>query len=314
VIDNASSDDSVEFLEEWHPEIKLICLEENHGFAEGYNRGLQFVDSPHLLILNSDVRLEEETVSSLLEIIKSDEQIAIVQPIINSLEFPEEFEYAGAAGGMLDRLGYPFCRGRIFDDLEKDEGQYSEGEIDWASGACMLIKSEIFDKLGGFDGSYFAHQEEIDLCWRIKNAGFTILATDKTRAYHLGGGTLAYGNPRKVFLNFRNNLTTIIKNERVSNLIWVVPARLVLDGIAGIKFLFSGHLRSLWAVIRAHWDIYLRIPTIIAKRKYYKNLVKSNRYSSRSTIRRPIFSILFYYYILNKKTYKDLEATDEKSI
>jgi GT2 family glycosyltransferase len=307
IIDNGSTDESLNFLEEWFPEIKIIALNKNYGFAEGYNRGLQSIESPYLLILNSDVKLTSECVTSLVSEMIKNPEVAIIQPKIRSIEDPKMYEYAGAAGGKMDKLGYPYCRGRIFHVIEKDEDQYPGDYIDWASGACMLIKNEIFKNLGGFDGSYFAHQEEIDLSWRINKSGYKILCTEKAIAYHLGGGTLEYGNHRKVFLNFRNNLSTIIKNEQINNLFWVFPIRLVLDGVAGIQFLLKGHFKSCLAIIRAHLYIYSNIPTLMAKRKYYNKLITAYKLPGSQYEPGKLFSILYRFYFLGQKKYSQLK-------
>jgi len=197
VIDNGSTDDSIDYLEEWHPEVEITKLTKNYGFADGYNKGLKSINTKYTVILNSDVVVAENWLDPILYMMDADKEIGIVQPKILSLEKKEEFEYAGAAGGWMDTLGYPFCRGRVFDTIEKDNRQYdSSEEIFWASGAAMVVRTKLFKALGGFDKDFFAHMEEIDFCWRAKRAGYKVMAYHESKVYHLGGGTLDYGNPR----------------------------------------------------------------------------------------------------------------------
>jgi len=222
VIDNNSTDASIEFVEQWYPEIKLIRLQNNYGFAEGYNRGTKNIDSKYLVFLNSDVEVNMNWLDPLIRVMEEDETIGIACPKIMDLKASEKFEYAGAAGGMMDSLGYPFCRGRIFASLEEDRGQYDGmQEVFWASGAAFVIRNDVWKQMEGFDQTYWAHHEEIDLCWRVKRAGYKVVMYSDSVVYHLGGGTLSYDNPRKVFLNFRNNLTTLLKNESALKLLWL---------------------------------------------------------------------------------------------
>ncbi len=308
VIDNASSDESVKYIKEWHPEIKLIHLSKNYGFAEGYNRGIKLLDNEYIVLLNSDVLVPEGWLDPIIQLMDDDKSIGAAQPKILALEDKSLFEYAGAAGGMMDRLGYPFCKGRVFETLEKDEGQYDGNhEIFWASGAAMVVRMDLFKNLGGFDSSYFAHQEEIDLCWRIQRAGFKVLAVNEVSVQHLGGGTLAYGNSTKTYLNFRNNLSTVIKNNEAARLLWLFPFRLCLDGIAGIKFLLSGQYKHTVAILKAHFYVYRNIINIYKRKRYFNKLItqlsKSSPYSGN------IYkgSILWQYYIKGNKKYSDFK-------
>lgn len=307
VIDNASTDDSIQYLEEWHPEIEIISLTKNYGFAEGYNKGLKKVDSKYTVILNSDVVVEENWLDPILEMMNADKEIGIVQPKIKALESRTEFEYAGAAGGWLDILGYPFCRGRIFDTVEEDNGQYNTSEeVFWASGAAMVVRTKLFKSLGGFDKDYFAHMEEIDFCWRAKRAGYKIMVCDDSVVYHLGGGTLDYDNPRKTFLNFRNNLNTLLKNESIGALIWKFPLRLILDGVAGIKFLISGNRGSTWSILKSHFSVYANMAHTFRKRAVYKRLIRENRINLESNSGRYGGSILIDYYLKGRKKFSDI--------
>ena len=276
VIDNASDDDPREMLEEWFPEIAYLRLDKNYGFAEGYNKGLVNIKSKYVVLLNSDVKVTEGWLDPLITYLEEHNEYGAVMPKILSLEDPSSFEYAGAAGGFMDELGYPYCRGRIFNEIEKDNGQYDNAtSIFWVSGAACVIRTEVFKQLGGFDADYFAHQEEIDLCWRMHRAGYKLAVLPESKVYHLGGGTLNYGSSFKVYLNFRNSLANIFKNESILNLLWKIPTRLVLDGIAGLKFLMSGQINSFLAVIKAHFAFYLALPSLFVKRrKYSKNIEK----------------------------------------
>ncbi len=268
VIDNASTDDSVALLKREFSPVHIIQNTSNLGFAGGYNEGLKAVEADVYCLLNSDVRVTEQWLSPVLELFRSNNEIAIIQPKIRDLKHPEYFEYAGAAGGFIDRLGYPFCRGRIFQALEKDTGQYDDiSEIFWATGACMFIKSAVFWELGGFDPDYFAHQEEVDLCWRAKNTGYKVYYTGHSQVYHLGGSTLENSDPRKTFLNFRNSLFSLIKNLRGRSAFPLIVARLVLDGVAALRFLLQFRTMHAWAIFKAHLSFYTRFSKMRKKRK-----------------------------------------------
>jgi GT2 family glycosyltransferase len=257
VADNGSTDDSILFLQTRFPQIHLIFFDKNHGFSRGYNLALQQVEAEFYVLLNSDVEVTPGWLSPMLALMQTNPQIAACQPKLLSYLQKDTFEYAGAAGGMLDWLGYPFCRGRIFDTLEKDTGQYdANAEIFWATGACMLVRSEIYHHLGGLDDDFFAHMEEIDFCWRVKNAGYQVFCCGESAVFHLGGGTLPKENPRKTFLNFRNGLALLYKNLPASRLFPVILLRLVLDGVAGVVFLLRGSPRPLLAVLQAHFNFY----------------------------------------------------------
>ncbi|UJF29199.1 glycosyltransferase family 2 protein [Kaistella sp. 97-N-M2] len=257
VIDNASTDDSVSFLKERFPRVHLVVNDKNYGFAGGYNEGLRSIDSEIFCLLNSDVEVTENWIDPIISLFKKDPTIAAVQPKILDYNRKEYFEFAGAAGGFIDNLGFPYCRGRIFENIEKDLGQYNdEREIFWASGCCFFVRSQDFWAQNGFDARFFAHQEEIDLCWRFKNAGKKIFYTGKSTVYHVGGGTLNKQSPQKTFLNMRNNLSMLLKNMPVATLLWVIPVRLILDGFAGIYFGLQFGFSHFWAVLRAHGSWY----------------------------------------------------------
>lgn len=257
VVDNASTDDSVSFLNENFPAVKIIINDKNYGFAGGYNEGLRKIDSEIYCLLNSDVEVTENWLQPVLHLFKKDQNIAAIQPKILDYNRRNFFEFAGAAGGLIDNLGYPYCRGRIFENIEEDLGQYDdETEIFWASGCCLFIRSKDFWEQNGFDERFFAHQEEIDLCWRLKNSGKKIFYTGKSTVYHFGGGTLNKQSPQKTFLNIRNNLSMMLKNLPFPKLIWLIFFRLSLDGIAGIYFGLKFGFPHFWAVVRAHFGFY----------------------------------------------------------
>ncbi|MEM8523504.1 MAG: bifunctional riboflavin kinase/FAD synthetase [Bacteroidota bacterium] len=310
VADNASTDDSVEYLETNFPSVKIIQLSENHGFAEGYNQALREVESDYYVLLNSDVEVTPNWIEPILELMERDSTVAICQPKILSYHQKSYFEHAGAAGGWMDRLNYPFCRGRLFDKVERDIGQYdSTQEVFWSSGAALFIRGKLFHEIGGFEGDFFAHMEEIDLCWRLKRAGYKVMVRPKSVVYHLGGGSLNYGNPRKVYLNFRNSLLTIIRNEEGSKLFPILLTRLLLDGVAGLLFLSRGQLKNIVAIIKAHWYVFPRFRKTLKKRKkIYDRISKISINSQPNLSGRYDGSIVWQYYLNGKKEFKKLKA------
>lgn len=268
VIDNFSTDDSVNFLRTQFPTVKIIRNNKNYGFAGGYNEGLKSIDAEFYCLLNSDVDVTENWIDPVLDLFKKDIQIAAIQPKILSFNHKNYFEFAGAGGGLIDNLGYPYCRGRIFDDVEEDKSQYDdESEIFWASGCCLFIRSKDFWEQNGFDERFFAHQEEIDLCWRLKNSGKKIYYTGKSKVYHVGGGTLNKQSPQKTFLNIRNNLSMMLKNLPFPNLVWVLFLRMILDGAAAFYFAYKNGFSHLWAVLRGHFGFYIHIPGTLKLRQ-----------------------------------------------
>ncbi len=308
IADNASTDDSISFLHNKYPTLKIIQLAENSGFAGGYNEAIASLSYKYILLLNSDVEVTKDWLQPLIEALNSDENIAACQPKIKAFHDKEMFEYAGAAGGMIDYWGYPFSKGRIFESLEKDENQYNyvSSNIAWASGAAMLIRTDLFKKFGGFDAEYFAHMEEIDLCWRLRNAGYSIVSVPLSVVYHVGGGTLAYQNPHKTYLNFRNSLVTILKNEYSSKLLWLFPLRLILDGVAGIKFLIGGQWRHTIEIIKAHFYCYFNLIKIYRKRLIIRSLNQKYKIGIPNNEGVYTKSIIIAYYLKGIKKYKDL--------
>jgi len=253
VVDNASTDDSVDFLRSFYPQIEVIILSQNFGFAKGYNEGLRQVHADYYVLLNSDVEVSSDWLEPMVSLLEQDEQNAACQPKLLAFHQKDLLEYAGAAGGWIDSLGYPFARGRVFDTCETDKGQYDDtDEIFWASGAALMIKSHVFHQVKGFDDFFFAHQEEIDLCWRIHLAGYKIFSCPQVVVYHVGGGTLPKGSARKTFLNFRNNNIMLAKNLPFREKWWKLPARLLLDQVTAFKELIGGDRQYFGAVQRAH--------------------------------------------------------------
>ena len=299
VADNASSDDSVDFLKENYPDLKIIQNPTNSGYAGGYNEALAQLDHEYFVLLNSDIEVTEGWIKPIIDLMDSEPEIAACQPKIRSFHDKEYFEYAGAAGGFIDKYGYPFCRGRVFQKLEKDEGQYDDiTEVFWATGACMFVRAELFIKLNGLDADFFAHMEEIDLCWRFKNAGYKIMYHPGSMVYHVGGGTLPNSSSWKTYLNFRNNFLLLYKNLPKNRLFKMFASRLFLDGIAGLKFLAQGGLKDLWAVIRAHLSFYASIRTSRRKRKLLNQKKVSMVYQS---------NIAFDHYIWRVKKFSELQ-------
>lgn len=257
VADNASTDESVAFLREHFPGVRVIALDRNFGFARGYNEALRQVEADYYVLLNSDVEVTPGWIGPVIGLMEKEAGIGACQPKILAYYDKQSFEYAGAAGGWMDYLGYPFARGRVFDICEKDQGQYDTTEpVFWASGAAMFVRAPLFHELGGLDGYFFAHQEEIDFCWRMQLAGYAVYACPASVVYHLGGGTLPKGNERKTVLNFRNNLIMMAKNLPAGEAFWKIGLRFLLDGLTAWKFLFAGQGGHFLAVIKAHFGFY----------------------------------------------------------
>jgi len=297
VADNASTDDSIQFIKTNYPQVRIIQNTTNGGYAKGYNDALQGLDADIYALVNSDIEVTENWLSPIIQEFQNTPQTAAIQPKILDFKDKKKFEYAGAAGGYIDYFGYPYCRGRLFSTLEEDTKQYDDARaIFWASGACFFIRSTVFHELNGFDEDYFAHQEEIDLCWRIQNEGYTIKYISQSIVYHVGGATLEESNPRKTFLNFRNSLSSILKNT--PSPFFIILSRLLLDGISGVKFIFEGKPLHTWAIVKAHFSFYRFIPIMLKKRKALKHK-KTAYYHSKS--------IVWQYFILGRKKFTELD-------
>ncbi|WP_418262855.1 glycosyltransferase family 2 protein [Flavobacterium faecale] len=293
VADNASTDNSIPYLKEHFPNVQIVLNKENFGFAQGYNEALQHIEADIYALVNSDIEVTENWLQPIIETFQKEPQTAIIQPKILDFKNKEYFEYAGAAGGFIDKYGYPYCRGRIFDTIEKDKGQYDdETEIFWASGACFFIRSAVYHQMKGFDDDFFAHQEEIDLCWRVINNGYSIKYNSSSTVFHVGGATLNQSNPKKTYLNFRNSLFMLVKNLPKKTLIPILFGRMILDGIAAIKFISQGKWKHFWAILKAHFSFYNSFSVFYKKRTPFqsKNYYKSN-------------SIVYKYYINNGKVF-----------
>lgn len=273
VADNRSTDDSVAFLRSRFPSVSVIINPSNEGFAKGYNTALRQIEAEYYVLLNSDVEVTENWLEPVIRLMQNDVSIAACQPKILDYKQRNTFEYAGAAGGFIDKYGYPFCRGRIFNALEEDRHQYDNAmEVFWATGACMFVKAEAFWKVGGFDEDYFAHMEEIDVCWRMKNIGYRVYIEPKSVVYHVGGGTLDKLSPKKTYLNFRNNLVTFTKNSSSAFLLLKILYRMVLDGVAAFKFLFEGSGAHFMAVLKAHGYFYANLNSTLKKRRVMRKM------------------------------------------
>ncbi len=301
VADNASSDDSVAYLSNNFPSIQIIQNKENGGFAKGYNMALQNVEADYYVLLNSDVEVTANWIEPIIALMESNKKIAACQPKILDYNKKTHFEYAGAAGGFIDYFGYPYARGRVIDTIEEDTGQYDNATpCFWATGACMFVKASVYKELGGLDEYFFAHQEEIDLCWRMQLSGYKIFAEPKSVVYHVGGGTLPKGNSKKVFLNFRNNLIMLYKNSTVAQLLVKLPIRLGLDALAAYKALFGGDAGYFIAVIKAHFGFAKWLFLDKRKSTSPKNINKNidGNYSK---------SIIWQYFVKKKQKFSEIE-------
>lgn len=328
VADNGSTDNSIETVRELNLEgipaamgvdrVKVVALKENHGFAKGYNEALKdeklrprSADAPngydYYVLLNSDCRTSQGWLTPIINMMENDKTIAAVQPKILSYNKKRKFEYAGASGGWMDNLGYPFSRGRVFDNLEKDRKQYDdEAEIFWASGAAMVVRADLWHRFGGFDEDFWAHMEEIDVCWRMKRAGYKVMVQPKGVVRHVGGGTMDYLNPRKSYLNFRNSLYMILKNEHASKLLWLIPLRLILDGVAAAKFFKDGQRKHVLAILKAHFSFYGNFFHILKKRNQTAKIIERERIAPENTAGILRGSIVWEYYISKKTTFSEI--------
>jgi GT2 family glycosyltransferase len=302
VADNASTDSSAEFLQDNFPQVRIIQNRTNGGFAKGYNDALAEVDAEFYVLLNSDIEVTPGWIEPVIRLMESDPQIGACQPKLRSYHEPEKFEYAGAAGGYIDAFGYPFCRGRIFQDLETDHEQYNDArEIFWATGACLFVRAELYHRFGGLDADFFAHMEEIDFCWRLKNAGFKIMYCPDSIVFHVGGGTLPKKSSHKTYLNFRNNLALLYKNLPSQRLFKVFAVRFPLDGIAAFKFLIDGGFADFYAVLRAHLDFYANFGRLRRQRKQLIQKEVSGVYQG---------NLVRDYYLRHKRHFSSLDPRD----
>jgi GT2 family glycosyltransferase len=308
LVDNASTDDTFDYIREHFPSVKILQIAVNRGFANGYYEALKQIQSKYYILLSADFEVTHNWFPPLLNAMQRYTGLAACQPKIRYWKEREKFEYAGAGGGFMDSLGYLFCRGRVFNDLEKDNGQYDDDiEVFWASGGCLMVRSDLYHKVGGLDPDLYAHMEEVDLCWRLKNAGYKIGYIGQSLVYHVGGSVISYGSPQKLYYNFRNNLILLLKNERSSKLLWLFPLRFILDGIAGLQMLAGGKFKETATIIKAHFHFYAGLPKWIRRRREAKKLV-THRNKEGIYPR----SIVWDYFALRKKTFPKLGYEPKK--
>jgi len=298
VADNASTDASIAFVKEFFPAVNIVENVLNGGYAKGYNNALQSIEADIYCLINSDVAVTKNWLPPILEVFKKEKNTAIIQPKILDFKNQKKFEYAGAGGGFIDFFGYPYCRGRIFNNLEVDNHQFNDvTDIFWASGACFFIRANVYHQLNGFDEDYFAHQEEIDLCWRTQNISLAVKYVGTSTVYHVGGATLQETNPHKTYLNFRNSLLNIVKNVPKKWFLFLIFFRLLLDGIAGLKFLIELRPIHTFAILKAHLSFYKNFFKFLRKRKKLQKKVNYNIHTS----------IVWQYFIMRRKKFKDLK-------
>ncbi|MBP5328144.1 MAG: glycosyltransferase family 2 protein [Bacteroidales bacterium] len=298
VADNGSTDDSIEFMRSHYPTVRLILLDRNYGFADGYNRAFEQIEADYYVLLNDDVEVTPHWCDRVVEMMEKDEKIAVAQPKLLMFDQKDTFEYAGGAGGFIDKYGYPFCRGRVFSTIEKDKGQYDDScEIFWATGAALFVRASVWKELGGLDGSFFAHMEEIDFCWRCKNRGYKAVYCPESVVYHVGGGTLPKSSPFKTQLNFRNNLAMLYKNLPDRRLRRVLSLRFVLDWVAAFSFLLKGNVGEFKAVFAAHKEFRSWKPMLKKKR------AEVNPHEVPHIMKR---SLLLQYHLMRHRTFLEL--------
>lgn len=308
LVDNASTDDTLEYVQQNFPEVKILQIAVNRGFSNGYYEALKQIQAKYYVLLSSDFEVTQGWFPPLVNAMQRYQGLAACQPKIRYWREREYFEYAGAGGGFMDNFGYMFCRGRIFNTLEKDTGQYEDDiEVFWASGGCFMVRADLYHKMGGLDHDLYAHMEEIDLCWRLKNAGYRIGYIGQSTVYHVGGSVISYGSPQKLYYNFRNSLILLLKNESTRKLIWLFPLRLVLDGIAAMQLLFTGKFRGVFTILKAHMHFYGSLGKWLQRRKDAKKLIthrnKEGIYGK---------SIVWQYFALGKKVFTKLRYEPRK--
>jgi len=305
VIDNASTDDTQDYLKQFGSQLEVVTIPVNRGFTNGYKVGLEQIDAEIFCLLSSDVEISASWIEPVLKMFETDSNIGVIQPKIKSWHRKDEFEYAGAGGGYIDYQGYPFCRGRIFYDIEKDESQYDDpAEIFWASGACFFIRAELYKSSGGLDDDFYAHMEEIDLCWRIKNQGYKIMVCPSSEVFHVGGAVIAYGSSQKVFRNHRNNLIMLLKNLPADQVVGKIILRLFMDALAFVNIAMRGQIIAAFAIIKAHWSFFLSLKKWLDKRKEIQSHIVKHTTSG-------IYpkSIVYTYFVRGKRKFSELDWT-----
>ncbi len=302
VVNNASTDETLQYVQTNFPSVKTLSIQINRGFANGYYEALKRVQAKYYILLSADFEVTDHWFPPLHAALEADTQLAACQPKIRYWREREKFEYAGAGGAFMDKFGYMFCRGRIFFDIEHDLGQYNDNiEVFWASGGCLAVRADLYHKVGGLDADLYAHMEEIDLCWRLKNAGFKIGYVGGSTVYHVGGSVISYGSPQKLYYNFRNNLILLLKNEKASKLVWLLPLRIMLDWAAAARLLLKGEFKETITILKAHFHFYARISKLLAlRREYQKQITVRNEVGIYPR------SIIADYFFSKKKKFTDL--------
>ncbi len=302
VVDNASTDDTLQYVKTNFPTVKTLSIAINRGFASGYYDALKQIKAKYYVLLSADFEVSDGWFQPLHTAMEADTMLAACQPKIKYWRDKEAFEYAGAGGGFMDKYGYLFCRGRMFFDIEKDHGQYNDSiEVFWASGGCLFVRADLYHHVGGLDADLYAHMEEVDLCWRLKNAGYKIGYVGKSTVFHVGGSVISYGSPQKLYYNFRNNLILLIKNEESSKLMWLFPLRLILDGVAGLRLLLKGEFKEMTIIIKAHFHVYQKIGKWLKARKAAQSII-----TTRNKVGIYEKSVIFDYFISKKKLFPKL--------
>ncbi len=308
LVDHASPDNTADYIQAHFPSVKLIRLEKNLGFAGGYAAALEKITAKYFVLLSADFQVTDNWFPPLLEAMEKDPQLGALQPKVRYWKEPELFEYAGAAGGFMDKWGYMFCRGRVFDHLEKDCGQYDDNvKVFWASGGCFMVRAAAYNAAGGLDTALFAHMEEIDLCWRLQNNGYTIGAIGNSTVFHVGGSVISYGSPQKTFYNYRNNLAILVKNEQAGKLLWLIPWRMILDGVSCLPYLRKGNFKNILAVLKAHYSFYTTLPYWLRQRKAARAALKKGHSISGVFAQ----SVIVKYFIKKQLTFTQLGLKPE---
>jgi GT2 family glycosyltransferase len=303
IVDNASTDDTLQYVLEHFPSVKTLRIGINRGFANGYAEALREIQAKYYVLLSADFEVTKGWFPPLLNAMQQTQGLAACQPKVRYWKEREKFEYAGAGGAFMDKWGYLFCRGRIFNDLEIDNGQYDDNiEVFWASGGCFMVRADLYHKMGGLDADLYAHMEEVDLCWRLKNAGYRIGYIGGSTVYHVGGSVISYGSPQKLYYNYRNSLILLLKNERASKLLWLIPLRLVLDGVSALQLLAGGKFKSVATIFKAHMHFYGSFRKWLSHRKQAQlHIAQRNKEGVYPQ------SIIWQYFALRKKTFPKLK-------
>jgi GT2 family glycosyltransferase len=310
LIDNASTNDTADFVRTYFPEVPIVTIAINRGFANGYYEGLQQIEADNYILLSADFEITPGWFQPLRQVLNDHPEVAAVQPKIKYYRNKALFEYAGAGGGYMDPHGYLFCRGRVFFDIEEDQQQYNDTvEVFWAGGGCMLVRAKAYHAVGGLDYDLYAHMEEVDLCWRLKHAGYRIAYCGASTVYHIGGSVISYGSPQKLFYNYRNSLVLLYKNLPLARLWWLLPFRLILDGVSGARALIKGDFIDVKTIVRAHWAFFTQLPLWTKKRREAQRIkthATGNGVYSRS--------ILWQYFIQGKKKFSELPDNPVKAL